>query len=126
MADGRDIQGRGGLARAADVSVEKQSWGRLEWMVSDAAGNSDTLTVGKCFILPGEQNPAHYHPNCDEVLHVLRGTIVHRVDDEYVQMGRGDTISIPSGRVHNARNTGDNEAEFVICFSTARREAVGE
>lgn len=106
--------------------MEPQPWGRLEWMVAGGLGNSDTLTVGKCFIDPGQQNPPHLHPNCDEVLHVLRGTIIHRVDDDYLEMGPGDTISIPTGRVHNARNTGAEQAEFLIAFSTAERQVVGE
>ena len=119
-------QAKGGLSRSADRVVEPQSWGRLEWMVSRAQANSDVLTVGKCFINPGEQNPPHHHPNCDEVLHVLHGEIVHRVDDDFLEMSPGDTISIPQGRVHNARNVGDDVAEFVIVFSTADREVVGE
>lgn len=117
---------RGGLTRAGDVTTDNQPWGHLEWMVSGEAGNSDRLTVGKCFIRPGEQNPPHYHPNCDEVLHVINGTITHRVEEDYVEMGPGDTISIPTGSVHNARNTGEVEAELLICFSTAYREVVGE
>ncbi|GAA1566344.1 MULTISPECIES: cupin domain-containing protein [Kribbella] len=112
---------------AADaVTVEEQPWGRLEWMVSAALGNSSTMTVGRCYIRPGEQNPRHYHPNCDEVLHVLQGTIEHTVDDDKVRMGPGDTISIPTGALHNARNVGEDEAVFVICFSTPNRETVGE
>lgn len=117
---------RGGLAKAGGSVVDPQPWGRLEWMVSGAVGNSDRLTVGKCFIRPGEQNPPHHHPNCDEVLHVLRGRILHRVEDEYFEMGPGDTVSIPTGRVHNARNIGDTETELLICFSTAERQVVGE
>lgn len=126
MVDDAYAQGRGGLTRAAEIRVEPQTWGRLEWMVSGAIGNSDTLTVGKCFIRPGEHNPPHVHPNCDEVLHVVRGTIRHRVDDDYVEMGPGDTISIPTGSVHNAENVGEDEAEFVIVFSTSERQVVGE
>ncbi|MDX6413306.1 MAG: hypothetical protein QOH23_716 [Gaiellaceae bacterium] len=118
--------GRGGVTRAGEAVVDVQSWGRLEWMVSGALGNSDALTVGKCFIDPGQQNPPHVHPNCDEVLHVLRGTIEHRVGDVRVSMSAGDTISIPTGAVHNARNVGDETAEFVIVFSTPTREVVGE
>ncbi|MGH3165499.1 MAG: cupin domain-containing protein [Trebonia sp.] len=112
------------VARLGDCPVEEKDWGRLVWMVSGALGNSKTMTVGKCFITPGCANPPHYHPNCDEVLHVLRGHIEHRVDDEYVEMTVGDTISIPSGRVHNARNIGTEEAEFVISFSAADRKVV--
>ncbi|MEV0291355.1 cupin domain-containing protein [Kribbella sp. NPDC050820] len=114
------------MTPADAVVVEDQLWGRLEWMASGALGNSDTMTVGRCYIRPGESNPRHYHPNCDEVLHVLQGTIEHSLDDEVVTMGPGDTISIPSGALHNARNVGTDDAIFVISFSTPDRQTVGE
>jgi quercetin dioxygenase-like cupin family protein len=114
------------VMRTDDYAVEEHPWGRLVWMVSGKLGNSEKLTVGKCFIRPGHANPPHYHPNCDEVLHVVRGRIEHRVDDEYVEMSAGDTISIPSGRMHNARNLGDEETEFVITFNSPDRQTIGE
>lgn len=114
------------VVRPEGHQVEEHPWGHLEWIVSGRIGNSTELTVGKCFISPGEQNPPHYHPNCDEVLHVLQGTISHRLGDEFIEMSAGDTISIPTGVLHNARNIGTDEAIFVICFSSADRQAVGE
>ncbi|KAA9106600.1 cupin domain-containing protein [Microbacterium rhizomatis] len=126
MSEPTERTGRGGITALADVQVDPQPWGRLEWMVSGALGNSDTLTVGKCFIQPGQQNPVHHHPNCDEVLHVIKGRIRHRVGDEYVEMTAGDTISIPKGSIHNATNIGDEQCELLICFDTASREVVGE
>ncbi len=118
--------GRGGLVARAEVVVDPKPWGRLEWMVSGAIGNSDVLTVGRCIIEPGRQNPPHRHPDSDEVLHVLQGVIDHRVDDETFPMTAGDTISIPRGSVHNARNTGTEQAVFVIVFDTPDRTAVDE
>lgn len=114
------------LARASDHQVEETGWGRLEWMVSGQLGNSATMTVGRCYIDAGQANPRHYHPNCDEVLHVLEGTIEHSLDDQVVRMAAGDTISIPQGVMHNARNVGTERAVFVIAFSTPDRQAVGE
>jgi quercetin dioxygenase-like cupin family protein len=114
------------VARPIDNATEDHPWGRLVWMVSGALGNSQTMTVGKCFIRPGQANPPHHHPNCDEILHVLRGRIEHRVDDEHAEMTAGDTISIPSGRIHNARNIGTGDAELMISFSSASRQVVGE
>jgi quercetin dioxygenase-like cupin family protein len=114
------------LSRTADHDVEDTPWGKLVWMVSGKRGNSTTMTVGRCYIQPGKENPRHYHPNCDEVLHVLQGTIEHSLDDQSVTMTAGDTISIPQGTYHNARNVGDDEAIFVISFSTPDRQTVGE
>jgi quercetin dioxygenase-like cupin family protein len=116
--------GESRIARAKDNVTEEYPWGRLDWFVSGALGNSDTLTVGRCLIEPGQANHAHYHPNCDEVLHVLRGTIRHRLDDEYFEMSEGDTISIPTGRIHNATNIGTEQALLLITFSTPERQVV--
>ncbi|MFC7623683.1 cupin domain-containing protein [Microlunatus sp. GCM10028923] len=114
------------LVPADQVITEDQDWGRLVWMVSGRQGNSTTMTVGRCYLDPGQQNPRHYHPNCDEVLHVLQGRILHSVDDATFEMGPGDTVSIPSGKVHNARNLGTEQAIFVISFSDPDRQTVGE
>lgn len=114
------------VSRGEDHLVEEQPWGRLVWMVAGRLGNSTTMTVGRCYIDPGQANPRHHHPNCDEVLHVLQGTIEHSADDERVRMGPGDTISIPSGVVHNATNVGEDQAIFVISFSAPDRQTVGE
>lgn len=115
------------LACWADAIVEPMEWGgRLVWMVSGAQGNSTTLTVGRCYIDPGHANPRHYHPNCDEVLHLIKGTLLHSAGDEVVTMSAGDTISIPANVLHNAQNIGDEEAVMVITFSTPDRQAVGE
>lgn len=118
---------QGGIIRKpAEFRAEPQPWGRLVWMVSSELGNSETMTVGTCYIDVGRANPRHYHPNCDEILRVVRGTIEHSVGDQRVVMNEGDVISIPTGAVHNARNVGEVEAELAIMFSTGTREVVGE
>lgn len=115
-----------GLARSAGYEIEEHDWGRLTWMVAGRFGNSDTMTVGQCLIRPGEQNPVHHHPNCDEVLHLLAGEIEHRLGDDYFPMSAGDTVSIASGTVHNARNVGSTDAVMLISFSSPDRRTVGE
>ena len=107
-------------------ATEKLPWGGLIWQVSGPLGNSESMTVGRCLLAPGEANGRHHHPNCDEVLEVLEGSIVHSFDGREVAMERGDVISIPSGVVHNARNVGTTAAELLICFSSAWRETVPE
>lgn len=114
------------LTRPESFLVEEQDWGRLVWMVNGALGSSETMTIGRCFIEPGRANPRHHHPNCDEVLHVLRGAIEHSVDDASFRMGPGDIVSIPQGSLHNARNIGDDVAELLICFNTPDRRTEGE
>lgn len=72
----------------------------------------------------GQANGRHLHPNCDEVLEVLEGSIVHSLAEQEFAMERGDVITIPAGIVHNARNVGQGGANLLICFSSAWRETV--
>lgn len=114
------------LRRKSDHVTVPMPWGHLEWCVSAEIGNSETMTVGKCFIDVGEANGRHYHPNCDEILTVLRGQIIHSWNDDERLMGVGDVISIPQGVVHNARNVGTVVAELAISFSSAYRKTCDE
>jgi quercetin dioxygenase-like cupin family protein len=114
------------VARPDSYEIEEMPWGRLIWQVSGELGNSEALTVGRCILDPGQANGRHRHPDCDEVLEVLTGSIVHTWDDDEIAMGQGDVISIPAGVMHNARNAGDGAAELLIVFSTAHRTTVAE
>lgn len=111
---------------ASEVEVLPQPWGKLQWFVSRPLGNSTVMTVGQATIAPGKENPPHWHPNCDEVLHVVRGHIMHRVGDKEYEMRTGDTVVIPEGTMHNARNIGKEDAVLMVSFNSADRVAIGE
>ncbi|KAF0093075.1 MAG: cupin [Puniceicoccaceae bacterium 5H] len=102
-------------------------WGRLYWYVTGQDDTSNDQTLGKCVLNPGAANPRHYHPNCEEVLHVVSGTIDHYVDGAgWFAMGPGDSVTIAPNIWHCARNTGHEEAHLMIAFSSADRQTVGE
>lgn len=102
-------------------------WGRLYWYVNGETDTSADQTVGRCVLKPGCQNPKHYHPNCEEVLHLLTGRIEHFVDGEgWLEMQPGDSITIEKNVWHQARNIGSETAEMMICFSSADRQTIGE
>ncbi|MFO1451064.1 MAG: cupin domain-containing protein [Opitutaceae bacterium] len=111
--------------RHADNRVVQMPWGHLRWYTSAEMGNSRTMTTGVAIIKPGQSNPRHFHPNCDEILHVVSGKISHTMNEVTVEMNSGDTVSIPQGVLHNARNIGTEDAVLAISFSSAYREAVG-
>ena len=114
------------VSRSTDNTVIEYPWGHLTWYVSRELNNSDTMTVGEAVIKPGQENPRHFHPNCDEVLHILKGHILHIMGDKSVEMHEGDTVSIPAGIRHNAKNIGTENAVLAISFSSADRQTVGE
>lgn len=103
------------------------SWGSLTWFASGKLGNSDGMTIGQAVIKPGCENPAHSHPNCTEVLVVLKGRIAHVIENgNEVEMIVGDAITLPRGMPHRARNLGEEDAILSISFDSADRQTTLE
>jgi quercetin dioxygenase-like cupin family protein len=112
---------------ARRCQVLRHNWGRLTWFASAALGNTDKLTVGLCELKPGCANPAHRHPNCEEVMVLLAGTIRHTAGPGREKLMRpGDTATTPRGILHQARNIGRTTARLAVSFSSAHRRVVGE
>lgn len=115
------------ILKAEDCEVMTASWGSLTWFASGSLQNSEEVTVGRCIIRPGRENPRHYHPNCAEILVVVSGRILHEIEGgREVALGPGDTITLPPRLPHKARNITEEDAVLFIVFTSAERETVGE
>ena len=113
------------LLKKADIQTDLFPWGRLEWYARKSI-NGANMTLGFCHINPKMENAMHSHPNCDEVLHVLKGSIIHRLNGEELLMNEGDSLFIPQNAVHNAFNSSESEVVLSIAFTTGERRTVNE
>jgi mannose-6-phosphate isomerase-like protein (cupin superfamily) len=111
------------LLKKADIITDVFAWGRLEWYARKNLNGAD-ITLGFCYINPQMENAMHSHPNCDEVLYVVEGSIIHRLNGEELPMNNGDSLFIPQEAVHNAFNAGNTEAVLAISFTSGERETV--
>lgn len=113
--------------KGSEARKQRMEWGELTWYAGHSLANSEDLTVGQCILNPGQANPLHSHPNCSEVLVVACGRIMHTYQNgDDVEMSAGDTITIPAGVKHRARNIGEDKAVLFISFSSADRQTQGE
>jgi quercetin dioxygenase-like cupin family protein len=99
-------------------------WGAIKWLCNDQIDPEAEMTFGVVYIKPGEKNPLHYHPNCEELIYVLSGECDHRLGDEVFRLTEGMMLRIPRGVKHNAVNTGWRPVTMVICYSSADRQTV--
>jgi len=116
-----------GVVRGGDVPVNEQAWGSLQWLVGGERDQGCGMTFGRVTFKPGESNPGHHHPNCDEILFVVQGKVEHSLPaGGSAVLEPGDCIVIPRDGVHNARNVGDGEAVVVVAFNASDRKTIGE
>lgn len=99
----------------------REEWGTVTWLANKELTGSD-LTLGKVVIHKGMSSPSHGHPNCEEILHVLSGTIEHHVGDQKVILRPGDTLVVPPGVAHHARNMGNIDAEMIVAYPSGQRD----
>jgi quercetin dioxygenase-like cupin family protein len=115
------------MAAYPDAEKIGFDWGQLTWFAGRSRGNSTEMTIGRCILKPGQANPRHYHPNCTEILVVFQGRIEHTgAGGTKVELGEGDTVTVPANIWHQARNIGGADAVMFIAFSSADRQTVGE
>jgi quercetin dioxygenase-like cupin family protein len=99
-------------------------WGRLIWLCNAERLPDARQTFGLCEIRPGQKNPRHLHPNCDELLYVLEGELDHTLGDAVYHLTPGALLHIPLGTPHDAHNPGAVIARVVIAYSAPDRQTV--
>jgi quercetin dioxygenase-like cupin family protein len=115
------IVARGAPTAAPDVDTPGY---RIKWLFSGRTAPGAEQTLGYVVIQPGQKNPLHAHPNCEEVLYLISGQIDHSLENEVYRLNPGDAIRVPAGMKHDARCVGDVPAAMVVCYSVPNREMV--
>ncbi|ANK92234.1 MULTISPECIES: cupin domain-containing protein [Rhizobium] len=73
---------------------------------------------------PGVLAPRHAHPG-EEIAYVLEGTLEYRLDGrEPVTLKAGQSLFIPSGVVHSAKNVGSGKASELATYIVRKGEAL--
>jgi mannose-6-phosphate isomerase-like protein (cupin superfamily) len=114
----------GTVTDAAQLPIEKSTWGTLQWVCNAKLMPGSAQTVGLATILPGKHNPVHFHPNCEEVLYVISGQGLHSYDGRTIPLKAGMTIRIPAKVKHNMINTGPETLRTLVSFSSGDRKTV--
>lgn len=100
VSEGSDFRGVGGLVKR---------------IVHPSLTGSVNLGVSIAFVAPGEELPAHKHPN-EEAYFIVQGSGVMRVEGhpEEIDVHKYLSIYIPANRDHYLKNTG-NEPMMIVC-----------
>jgi quercetin dioxygenase-like cupin family protein len=93
----------------------------MEWLVDDAVVENAGLSVARMTLERDACTQGHRHPNCNEVIHLIEGTVEQTVGPGRHVMAAGDTVFIPAGTHHRSRNIGPGAAVMVVSYSSGTR-----
>jgi quercetin dioxygenase-like cupin family protein len=106
------------------VQADQQPWGSLRWMMNGQVDPRARQTFGVAELKPGQRNPRHLHPNCEEILYVVSGSCEHIVGNDKVTLKAGDLVLIPRGVPHQAIVLGSEPFRSVVSYDTPDRQMV--
>lgn len=118
----------GTFMMSAETEPEILDWGKLRWMSSPPATKAKDLTVIEVNITPGHGHDFHKHPDQEEVIYVISGTVEQWLDREKRILGPGDSVFIGADVVHASFNVGETNAKLLAilgpCVGDAGYELV--
>lgn len=79
----------------------------------------ENMNVQRFEIEPGATVPAHSHPH-EQAGYLTGGRLTFILDDRELELGPGDSYSIPGGETHGVENRGEEVVRGVDIFSPPR------
>jgi len=99
------------LAQAQTAEVHRTDLVQHDLSVPDREGIQVRVDLD-----PGAFAPKHSHPG-EEIAHVLQGTLEYQLGDKPpVTLKAGDSLFIPAGTPHSARNVGSGKASELATY----------
>ena len=105
---------------ASETAPEILDWGRLRWLCNPPSTGAKDLTVIDVTLSPGKGHNFHKHPDQEEVILCVAGSVEQWVDREKRILAPGDSAFIPAGVVHASFNVGQAEAKVVAILGPCK------
>jgi len=112
------------VRRAIGSAPDAADFGSVQWVARAGDPPGAELTVGLAVFEAGKSNVEHTHPDCEEVVYVLEGEVVHTLGDQRTTLRAGDLIVVPRGVPHRLLNDSGVPVRAYIVFSSPERKFV--
>ena len=98
---------------ASAAEREKLEWGGVAWLSRPQTSGAKDLLVIEVSLAPGGGHAFHKHPNQEEVIYVISGSVEQWLEKERRTLGPGDSIFIPADTVHASFNKSKGDAKLI-------------
>ena len=103
----------GMFVHGEDVPREQLDGRKVGWLSRPEATGAEQLIVIDVTMNPGGSHGFHRHPDQEEFLHVMSGTIEQWIGQEHRIISSGDSCFIPKNMVHASFNDSDEDAKLL-------------
>lgn len=88
-------------------------WKKVIVHHDDVDFRSKLMMVNVCKVPVGKTHKAHSHETMEEIFYFTSGEGQVKINDEIEDVLAGDRIIVPAKAVHQVKNTGNRDLEYV-------------
>ena len=110
------------IRRAAGSQPDATDFGSVQWVEREGDPPGAEMTIGVAVFDAAKSNIEHIHPNCEEAVYVLEGSVEHTLAGQRTTLHAGDLIIVPRGVPHRLLNESQASARCYIVFSSPDRK----
>ncbi|MDB4142649.1 cupin domain-containing protein [Akkermansiaceae bacterium] len=98
----------------SETPTEELEWGKLTWLSRPPATDSKQLTSIDVELAPGNGHAFHKHPDQEEMIVCVSGTVEQWIGEEKRILGPGDAVFLYPDVVHATYNDSDEPARLLV------------
>lgn len=110
---------KGNFIKAHALAHQQLDWGTNGWHSTPELNGAEQLVLIEVGLEPGKGHNFHKHPQQEEIIFVISGTIEQWIDQEKQVLGPGDSAFIPADVVHASFNAGNESARLLAILGPA-------
>jgi quercetin dioxygenase-like cupin family protein len=108
-------------ATPSDAGLPERGWLGMDvrWLVTKETVGSTGTVFGVTIFPPRAKHELHRHPNAEEVEYIISGHGIAYIDEDAVELVRGEALFVPRNSFHGFENASDEEVVMAWCYSGA-------
>lgn len=100
--------------------IQKFDWGEVTWLHEPSNVLTQRLSAGLVTFFSGKKQTRHVHFGEEQILYVLKGHGIQKVNGEEKKVEEGMLIHCPPYSEHEVINTGKEELVFLITYTPSK------
>jgi len=108
------------ISHYSDVNAyTTQDGSEIRELMHPSIHGNKSQSLAEATVKPNESTFLHKHIKSEEIYYILQGSGKLFLDNEIIQVSKGDTICIMPGTNHNIANIGQDDLKILCCCSPA-------
>ena len=110
----------GKFIASANVERDELDWGTIGWLSRPESTGAKDIVAMEVSLSPGYGHDFHKHPDQEEVIYVIEGSVEQWLEDKKQTLNAGDSVFIPADMVHASFNVSSESAKLFVTLSPSK------